>query len=370
MQSKTQNGTDLTAGSCTLVELEAADRTCDPHMEPFHQQHSHHLQLVLLQEEVTQLQEEVHLLRQMREMDKGNGTCSVDVLSVTELRLQLAQKEQKLKHAKEALQAMKMDRKRLKVEKADLVNQMQQLYATLESRDDQLRDFIRNYEQHRQESEDVVQTLAKEKNQLESEKWDLLRQTKESTEQAGALRSQLDLKENRIKELEAELVMAKQSLATLTKDIPIHHSLAMPVETVVNGNNQEWVIHADQPLTAAIRQSQQTLCHVHNGHSTDKQVKVSQGHFRQPSITAGALALEWDCSSNPCDIISPRHRTHSLCNLLEDIEDQKWTKKKAKMGFNSKTRVFARGKLGTSMDTSLFDGTSTSHYYKEEDADC
>ena len=45
--------------------------------------------------------------------------------------------------------AMKADRKRLKVEKADLVNQMQQLYATLESREEQLRDFIRNYEQHR-----------------------------------------------------------------------------------------------------------------------------------------------------------------------------------------------------------------------------
>lgn len=44
---------------------------------------------------------------------------------------------------------MKADRKRLKIEKAELVNQMQQLYATLESREEQLRDFIRNYEHHR-----------------------------------------------------------------------------------------------------------------------------------------------------------------------------------------------------------------------------
>jgi len=44
---------------------------------------------------------------------------------------------------------MKADRKRLKIEKADLVSQMQQLYATLESREDQLREFIRNYDQHR-----------------------------------------------------------------------------------------------------------------------------------------------------------------------------------------------------------------------------
>lgn len=44
---------------------------------------------------------------------------------------------------------MKADRKRLKVEKADLMSQMQQLYTTLESREEQLREFIRNYDQHR-----------------------------------------------------------------------------------------------------------------------------------------------------------------------------------------------------------------------------
>lgn len=45
--------------------------------------------------------------------------------------------------------AMKADRKRLKGEKSDLVSQMQQLYTTLESREEQLREFIRNYDQHR-----------------------------------------------------------------------------------------------------------------------------------------------------------------------------------------------------------------------------
>ena len=51
---------------------------------------------------------------------------------------------------------MKADRKRLKGEKTDLVSQMQQLYATLESREEQLRDFIRNYEQHRKVSASPV----------------------------------------------------------------------------------------------------------------------------------------------------------------------------------------------------------------------
>ncbi|XP_077370726.1 kazrin-A isoform X3 [Festucalex cinctus] len=348
------------------------------------------LDKVLLREEVAQLQEEVHLLRQMKDMlskdlEESQGGCSADVLSATELRVQLAQKEQELDRAKEALQAMKSDRKRLKVEKADLVNQMQQLYSTLESREEQLRDFIRNYDQHRKESEDAVKALAKEKDMLEREKWDLRRQTKEATEHTGMLRTQLDLKENRIKELEAELAMisncvnqrmefrvferlgdrdfsprvmaAKQSLATLTKDVPKRHSLAMPTETVVNGNNQEWVMQADLPLTAAIRQSQQTL-YVHTGHPTDRQVaavRVSPCHSRQPSIISDASAVEGDRSSTPSDINSPRHRTHSLCNSLEDLEVAKCKKKKEKMGLGSLSRVFARGKQRKSLDPGLFD---------------
>ncbi|XP_063799004.1 kazrin isoform X8 [Pseudophryne corroboree] len=331
-----------------------------------------------------------------KDLEESHDIRSAEVLSVTELKVQLAQKEQELARAKEALQAMKSDRRRLKSEKADLVSQMEQLYSTLESREEQLRDFIRNYEQHRKESEDAVKVLAKEKDLLEREKWELRRQAKEATDHASSLRSQLDLKDNRIKELEAELTMitkcvaqrkeyrvfdhyiekepstrgiaAKQSLATLTKDVPKRHSLAMPGETVLNGN-QEWVMHADLPLTAAIRQSQQTLYHAHPQHAADRQaVRVSPCHSRQPSIISDASAAEGDRSSTPSDINSPRHRTHSLCNSLEDLEDQKRKKKKEKMGFGSISRVFARGKQRKSLDPGLFDGT-TPDYYIEEDAD-
>uniref|UniRef100_H2UJ31 Kazrin, periplakin interacting protein b n=1 Tax=Takifugu rubripes TaxID=31033 RepID=H2UJ31_TAKRU len=335
---------------------------------------------VLLHEEVAQLQEEVHLLRQMKDMlskdlEESRGGCSADLLSATELRVQLGEKEQELDRAKEALQAMKADRKRLKVEKTDLASQMQQLYTTLESREEQLREFIRNYDQHRKESEDAVKALAKEKDMLEREKWDLRRQTKEATEQVNILRAQMDMKENRVKELEAELTMAKQSLATLTKDVPKRHSVAMPTEPVVNGS-QEWVMQADLPLTAAIRQSQQTLYH---GHTTDRQavVRISPCHSRQPSVISDASAADGDRSSTPSDINSPRHRTHSLCNVraawppgptaclpypaqsMEDLEDQKRKKKKEKMTLGSLSRVFTRGKQRKSLDPGLFDDTDS-----------
>lgn len=64
---------------------------------------------MLLREEVVQLQEEVHLLRQMKDMlskdlEETQGGCSANLLSATELRVQLGDKEQELDRAKEALQ--------------------------------------------------------------------------------------------------------------------------------------------------------------------------------------------------------------------------------------------------------------------------
>ena len=43
--------------------------------------------------------------------------------------------------------ALKADRKRLKGEKFELMIQMKMLYGTLEEKEGEIRDFIRNYEQ-------------------------------------------------------------------------------------------------------------------------------------------------------------------------------------------------------------------------------
>lgn len=66
----------------------------------------------------------------------------------------------------------------------------------------------------------------------------------------------------------------------------------MPGETVLNGN-QEWVMQADLPLTAAIRQSQQTLYHSHPQHSADRQgepppPRLSTGQGTGPNPSWGA----------------------------------------------------------------------------------
>lgn len=59
------------------------------------------------------------------------------------------------------ISGMKSDRKRLKGEKLDLLSQMKQLYSTLEEKETELRDFIRNYEQRVKESDDMIKQVTK-----------------------------------------------------------------------------------------------------------------------------------------------------------------------------------------------------------------
>lgn len=129
--------------------------------------------------------------------------------------------------------ALKADRKRLKAEKFDLLNQMKQLYGTLEDKEKELRDFIRNYEQVRtvpffsfflpsawcgedgsltalllqrmRESEASLQQLSTEREQRERERWSLLRHARDEAERSLTLAAQLQHKEQQLQQLQDQL---------------------------------------------------------------------------------------------------------------------------------------------------------------------
>lgn len=65
---------------------------------------------------------------------------------------------------------------------------------------------------------------------------------------------QLDFKDNWMKELEVELVMVKQFLVMLIKDVFKWYFFVMLGEMVFNGN-QEWVVQVDFLLIVVIWQS-------------------------------------------------------------------------------------------------------------------
>nr|XP_012223206.1 PREDICTED: kazrin isoform X4 [Linepithema humile] len=130
--------------------------------------------------------------------------------------------EMELQHAKEALQALKADRKRLKAEKFDLLNQMKALYGTLEDKERELRDFIRNYEQRMRENEATLGRLQQQgagmpseerERERERERWSLLRAARDEADRSLSLAASLADKEAAlshahatIKELQRQLV--------------------------------------------------------------------------------------------------------------------------------------------------------------------
>ncbi|XP_078615464.1 kazrin-like isoform X5 [Branchiostoma floridae x Branchiostoma japonicum] len=180
-----------------------------------------------LEEDNRSLLKELEELRSQKTIESQSGPA------VSELKVQLTQTEHELARAKEALAAMKADRKRLKAEKVDLLNQMKQLYGTLEDKEDELREFIRNYEMRMRqnsplpshstlpiirrpesvvESDESIKQLILEKEGSEKEKWEILKKARDSAERSVFLRQQLDQKEGLIKKLETELSQTRLQL--------------------------------------------------------------------------------------------------------------------------------------------------------------
>nr|CAD7392637.1 unnamed protein product [Timema cristinae] len=147
-----------------------------------------------LQSEVVELRK---LVGTCRSGSEAEGECE-DPMRMRSLELEL-------QHAREALAALKADRKRLKAEKFDLLNQMKQLYGTLEDKEKELRDFIRNYEQRMRESEASLQQLSTEREERERERWSLLRHARDEAERSLSLAAQLEVKEQQIQQLQEQL---------------------------------------------------------------------------------------------------------------------------------------------------------------------
>ncbi|CAN8015041.1 unnamed protein product, partial [Ixodes persulcatus] len=154
-----------------------------------------------------------HNLNLQKELDELRGPHQKALVLVQEDR---DRAHEELANAKEALAALKQDRKRLKAEKFDLLNQMKQLYGTLEDKEQELRDFIRNYEQRMHDSDQSLKQLAQEREECDRERWNLLKHARDESERCVALRAQLGLKEAHIKQLHEQLQQAQERLSYMS----------------------------------------------------------------------------------------------------------------------------------------------------------
>lgn len=164
-----------------------------------------------LQEDKRQLaQHNMNLQKELDELRAAQDKQKVCALEEHE-RMQA-----ELTSARDALSALKQDRKRLKAEKFDLLNQMKQLYGTLEDKEKELRDFIRNYEQRMHDSDHSLKQLAQEREECDRERWNLLKHARDEAERSVALRAQLGIKEAQVKQLQEQLQQVQEKLTYLS----------------------------------------------------------------------------------------------------------------------------------------------------------
>ncbi|XP_057373112.1 kazrin-like isoform X3 [Daphnia carinata] len=145
--------------------------------------------------------------------EKFNGTSGEATDDVKATQQHIKNLETELKHAREALSALKADRKRLKAEKFDVLNQMKQLYATLEDKEKELREFIRAYEKRMRESEAALRQLIQERNEAEREKWTILRHARDEAERCLTVTTQLTARDAKIEQLQEELAQVRMQLS-------------------------------------------------------------------------------------------------------------------------------------------------------------
>lgn len=110
--------------------------------------------------------------------------------------------ELELRAAREQISTLKNERRKLKAEKIDLLAHVKQLCASLQDKEQELRDFIRNFEQRMRDTES---SNAKMSSERERERWSLLKHAREEAERSIALATQLNTRELQLKRAQEQL---------------------------------------------------------------------------------------------------------------------------------------------------------------------
>jgi vacuolar-type H+-ATPase subunit D/Vma8 len=116
-----------------------------------------------LADEKKELELELHVTKQQHDKLLDNSFSALSVASSNNggvnTSIEFIQTAQELSRCKEMLRVMKGDRSKLKEEILDLHVQMKQLYCTLGDKEAELRDFIRNYDQHKKDNQERIKKV-------------------------------------------------------------------------------------------------------------------------------------------------------------------------------------------------------------------
>lgn len=97
---------------------------------------------------------------------------------------------------------LKSERKKLRDDKSDLLNQVKQLCISLQEKEKELRTFIRTFEQRIRDSESIAM---KNNSDRERERWSLLKTARDEAERSLALAAQLNARDMQLQRTQDQL---------------------------------------------------------------------------------------------------------------------------------------------------------------------
>ncbi|XP_017090729.2 kazrin isoform X3 [Drosophila bipectinata] len=185
-----------------------------------------------LREENDRLNTELLRLRRLLELSTDGAVGGVDATPETEAsgstegsaaKERIERLESELRSVKNQLLTMRLERKKLRTDKSDLLGQVKQLCASLQEKEQELRDFIRNYQERVRETET---TNAKISGDRDRERFQLLKQARDEAERSLALAQQLSSRDLQLQRLQEQLQEARRQLTGCLSDQESLHSFA------------------------------------------------------------------------------------------------------------------------------------------------
>lgn len=110
---------------------------------------------------------------------------------------------------------LKIERKKLRTDKSDLLSQVKQLCSSLQDKEQELRNFIRSFEQRIRETEN---NSAKQISERERERWSLLKHAQDEAERSITLAQQLNARDLQLKRTQEQLQDARRQLSGCMSD--------------------------------------------------------------------------------------------------------------------------------------------------------
>lgn len=124
--------------------------------------------------------------------------------------------ESELRIAKDLIQSLKVERKKLRSDKSDLLQQVKHLCASLQEKELELRNFIRKFDQRIRDSENSAAMASA--TDSEHDRWQLIKHAHDEAERSLALAAQLNIKDIQLQRMKEELMQARRQLSGCMSD--------------------------------------------------------------------------------------------------------------------------------------------------------